>query len=108
MSRGKFTEELATADMTACAKRAWGANAPGGCKGGSPVRAAEWLRTDGVVTGGDFSDRNSGTTCYPYPIADANSEQHFHSQVPPPECVEACPESGYKRDYAKDKYFASG
>ena len=101
-SQGEFTAEMSAADMTACDK------SNGGCRGGNPFKAVSWLMTTGLVTGGDYPDRGDGQTCYPYPIVDKNSKQHFNSQVRTPQCYSNCQEKNYFRSYSKDKYKAAG
>merc|ERR1712135_16389 len=41
----------------------------GGCNGGQPGQAWQWFKNTGVVTGGDYTDIGSGTTCGPYSLA---------------------------------------
>lgn len=101
-SKGQFTKHLSIADITACDTTNFG------CNGGSPKPASEWLSKHGVVTGGDFPDKGSGSSCYPYPIAEGNSRKHFHTKFSFPECQTTCVESKYPRTYSQDKYFAAG
>merc|ERR1719359_246126 len=88
--------------MTACSKKNLG------CRGGNPYYATMWLTSEGVVSGGDFPTRGKQKTCYPYPIPDKNSRDHFDSQVETPQCRTSCSESKYGIDFNKDKYYSAG
>merc|ERR1719281_1369678 len=101
-SKGEFTAELSTADMTACDRE------NNGCNGGNPANAVAWAIRKGVVTGGDYPDRGDGKTCYPYPIVDKDSKSHFDSQVSTPRCYSRCQEKNYPRAYKDDKYKPAG
>merc|ERR1719316_235766 len=90
-SKGKLTAEISTADMTGCSKKNLG------CNGGNPALAVQWLIDDGVVTGGDYPDREDGKTCYPYPVEDKDALQHFDSRVKTPACHSSCQNKGYSR-----------
>lgn len=86
-----------------------------GCNGGQPSGAWNWFTKVGVVSGGDFSDLNTGKTCSPYSLT--NCAHHVAptdgepacDDLPnyrTPSCPKAC-ESGYAVDFKKDKHFAS-
>lgn len=82
-----------------------------GCNGGQPSAAWNWFKNEGVVSGGDFTDKGKGSSCAPYPFAAC-----AHHVAPSPE-YPACPsseystpagfsqcsESGYSKGYAADK-----
>ena len=86
-----------------------------GCNGGQPAGAWNWFTKEGVVSGGDYSDLNTGDSCSPYSL-----ESCAHHVTPPPgmpacddlpeyrtpKCPKQC-ESGYAVDFSKDKHFAS-
>lgn len=87
-----------------------------GCNGGQPAGAWNWFTKNGVVTGGDYSDINKGTTCKPYSMKSC-----AHHVTPPPgmvscdtlpeystpKCTSTCSETAYPVAYSKDKHFAS-
>lgn len=98
----KFTMDLSVADMTACSKKNLG------CQGGNPYYATQWLTANGVVSGGDYPTRGTHKSCYPYPIADRGSKEHFHAQVATPDCLTSCAERGYKNPFSKEKFFSAG
>ena len=79
-----------------------------GCKGGQPSAALKWLSTNGVVTGGDFGDINSGNSCEPYLLPPCS--HHTNSSSLPPcgselaiHCNATCSEPAYTKSYADDK-----
>merc|ERR1712203_858838 len=65
----------------------------------------------GVVTGGDYFDIGSGSSCLPYslkPCAHHVPATQKYGQCPKaeystPKCTKKCSESGYSADYADDK-----
>jgi cathepsin B len=86
-----------------------------GCNGGQPSGAWKFFTTDGTVTGGDWADMGTGTTCEPYPM-----QSCAHHVAPPPgmpacddidsyktpQCAKTCTESNYGTAFSKDKHFA--
>jgi cathepsin B len=86
-----------------------------GCDGGQPTGAWNWFKHSGVATGGDYSDKDTGGSCKPYPF---QSCAH-HTEPPPgqvacdtlpmfqtPECKNTCEDSKYTVSYKSDKHFA--
>lgn len=85
-----------------------------GCSGGQPASAWKWFTKTGVVSGGDYADVGTGSSCEPYTL-----ESCAHHVDPPagmvscetvpeystPKCVSTC-ENGYKTAYSKDKHLA--
>lgn len=109
-SDGAFTKLLSPEDTVSCCGFLQCFSM--GCNGGQPGMAWRWFTTHGVVTGGDYSDKNSGATCLPYelapcahhvtgtPLPDCPSKED-----PTPACKSSC-ESGYKIPFAQDKHKA--
>jgi len=84
-----------------------------GCNGGQPGLAWDWFQSEGVVTGGDYSDIGKGDTCAPYSLAPC---AHHVDPVKYPACpsseyptpsLNSCTESGYAGDYKSDKIKAT-
>mmetsp|Transcript_43020 Transcript_43020/g.31407 ORF Transcript_43020/g.31407 Transcript_43020/m.31407 type:complete len:352 (-) Transcript_43020:189-1244(-) len=87
-----------------------------GCNGGQPSGAWNWFVKNGVVSGGDYSDINKGTTCRPYSL-----QSCAHHVDPPagmvacdtlpeystPKCTSTCSETAYGVAFSKDKHYAS-
>lgn len=84
-----------------------------GCQGGNS--AWSWYERTGVVTGGDFTDKGSGSTCLPYGFAPcahhvpatADYPACPSGEYPSPTCAKACSESSYSGSYNEDKTKAS-
>jgi len=85
-----------------------------GCNGGQPGMAWDWFKNKGVVTGGDYEDIGSGTTCAPYPFL--SCAHHVPATDEHPACPDAefstptlkeCSESAYGTSYANDKVKAA-
>lgn len=85
-----------------------------GCNGGQPGQAWQWFKNTGVVTGGDYTDIGSGTTCGPYSLAPC--AHHVAPSTEYPACpsseystpsLSACSESSYPKAYSDDKQKAS-
>jgi cathepsin B len=86
-----------------------------GCNGGQPAGAWHWFTKNGVSSGGDYSDRNSGATCKPYsmmscahhvdpaPGAEACDKLPDYST---PKCLSTCTDKNYPVAYKSDKHFA--
>jgi cathepsin B len=60
-----------------------------GCDGGQPDSALEWISTTGIVTGGDYADVGTGTSCKPYEF------KACAHHVPPSAKYPACPSAEY-------------
>merc|ERR1711879_635958 len=79
-----------------------------GCNGGQPGQAWNWFKNTGVVTGGDFTDIGSGSTCASYSLAPcahhvpASAEYPAcpSDEYPSPSCKRSCTESGYGKSYS--------
>jgi len=88
-------------------------NAGYGCQGGNS--AWGYFENTGVVTGGDYFDIGSGSTCYPYSLAPCAhhvpaTEKYPacpSSEYPSPRCARSCSESGYSKSWSSDKLRAS-
>jgi len=80
-----------------------------GCQGGNT--AWDYFKSDGVVTGGDYTDIGSDDTCYPYSLAPCAhhvpaSEKYPAcpaDEYPSPSCKTSCTEGGYSKSYSDDK-----
>lgn len=72
-----------------------------GCGGGQPGSAWKWMTRTGVVTGKDFSDVGTGSSCAPYPFE--TCAHHVNSTKYP-----ACPKDEYStKEFSactEDKY----
>ena len=86
-----------------------------GCNGGQPSGAWNWFTKEGVVSGGDYPDMNTGKTCSPYSLQGCahhvapTGDEPACDDLPnykTPACPRAC-ESGYPLDFNKDKHFAT-
>merc|ERR1712080_359280 len=88
-------------------------SAGNGCNGGNS--AWSWFRSSGVVTGGDYTDRGAGDTCYPYSLAPCAHHVPATSkypacpsgEYPSPSCKRSCTEGAYTKSYSSDKVRAS-
>jgi len=84
-----------------------------GCQGGNS--AWGYFENTGVVTGGDYFDIGSGSTCYPYSLAPCAHHvpatdkypECPSSEYPSPRCARSCSESGYSKSWSSDKLRAS-
>jgi len=73
------------------------------------------MASKGVVTGGDYTDIASGSTCLPYSLAPCAHHVPPTSKYPKcpsaeyhtPKCTQACSESKYGKSYSDDKTKAS-
>jgi cathepsin B len=87
-----------------------------GCNGGQPSGAWKMFTKNGVSTGGDWADMNTGKTCKPYSM-----QSCAHHVTPPagmvgcetlpsystPKCASTCSDAGYKAHaYSADKHKA--
>jgi cathepsin B len=83
-----------------------------GCNGGNS--AWGFFKNTGVVTGGDYPDKDTGATCSAYSLApcahhvpaSAKYPACPSAEYPNPRCPKTC-ESGYAGDFASDKLHAS-
>jgi len=87
-------------------------DAGNGCQGGNT--AWNWFKRQGVVTGGDFPDAGSGSTCYPYSLAPCAHHVPPSDKYPAcpsdegsPQCKSQCTDSGYGGTYETDKLMAT-
>jgi len=88
-------------------------NAGNGCSGGNS--AWGYFKSTGVVTGGDYTDRGTGNSCYPYSLAPCAHHVPATSkypacpsgEYPSPRCSRSCSESGYSKSFSADKVRAS-
>jgi len=79
-----------------------------GCNGGNS--AWNWFRSKGVVTGGDYADAHTGTSCKSYSFAPCAHHVPATSkypvcpagEYPNPKCAKQC-DSEYSADYNADK-----
>ncbi|EPB71588.1 papain family cysteine protease [Ancylostoma ceylanicum] len=104
-SEGKIKHQLSDTDILACCGEYCGK----GCRGGWPIKAWEWIKENGVCTGGRYSAKN---VCKPYafyPCGNHTKEIWYgecpNQSWPTPKCRKAC-KYGYKTPYEKDKYYA--
>lgn len=81
-----------------------------GCNGGQPSAALQWMTKTGVVTGGDYTDIGSGSSCEPYelkPCAHHVPPSSKYPTCPSSEysvkCSETCSEAKYGKTYHNDK-----
>lgn len=74
------------------------------------------MSSTGIVTGGDYPDIGSGSTCLPYSLAPCAHHVPAtkkypacpSNEYPTPSCSRKCSESGYSKDYSSDKTKGSG
>jgi cathepsin B len=96
-SGGKFQTLLSPQDTVDCC--GFLACSSMGCNGGQPGKAWKWFTRTGVVTGGDYTDIDAGSTCIPYQYVAGGS-------TPKISCSKKCLETGYSTPYKSDKHFA--
>ena len=102
--------EFSAQDTTACCNFFAGCFSMG-CNGGQPSAALSWMSRRGVVTGGDYFDIGSGSSCLPYslkPCAHHVPATSKYGKCPTeeystPKCVSSCSESSYTTSYSDDK-----
>lgn len=102
--------EYSTEDTTACCT-GFLCGMSMGCNGGQPSSALDWMTRSGVVTGGDFTDIGSGSSCKPYSLQPC--AHHVppstkypacpSDEYPTPQCKKTCSEGSYPKDYKADK-----
>lgn len=87
-----------------------------GCNGGQPSAAWRWFTRRGVVSGLDYADMHSGTSCKPYefqpcahhvPASEGLPDCPAGSEYPTPSCVNECSDASYSTPFDADKRFAS-
>jgi len=106
--------EFSTEDTTACCSGIF-CGMSMGCNGGQPSAAWNWFARAGVVSGGDYPDIGSGSTCLPYSLKpcahhvppSTKYPQCPSDEYPTPQCQRQCSESGYSKSYKDDKTKAS-
>lgn len=114
-TNGAFQKELSAQDTTSCCNLFTGCGMSMGCQGGDPTAAWSYFVNTGVVTGGDYDTIGSGSSCFPYQLA--NCAHHEPSPKYPncsssiastPACPnpKACSEKSYGTAWASDKSFA--
>ena len=109
VATGKDTE-FSTEDTAACCS-GFLCGMSQGCNGGQPSSALDWMTRAGVVTGGDFTDIGSGSTCKPYTLKPCAHHVPPTSkypacptdEYPTPRCERSCSESSYPTSYSDDK-----
>jgi len=81
-----------------------------GCGGGQPDSALGWMSKTGVVTGGDYGDIGSGSSCKPYEFEACAHHVPATSKYPACpsseysiKCHKSCSESKYTKSYSDDK-----
>jgi len=101
--------EFSTEDTAGCCK-GFECGMSMGCNGGQPTAALKWMAKTGVVTGGDYFDMGSGSSCKPYdlkPCAHHVPPTAKYPACPSSEysvkCDKKCSESGYSKSYESDK-----
>lgn len=107
-------KEFATEDTTACCSGIF-CGMSMGCNGGQPSAAWNWFARAGVVSGGDYTDIGSGSSCLPYSLAPcahhvpptSKYPQCPSSEYPTPRCKRQCSEDKYSKSYKDDKTKAS-
>ncbi|EPB71591.1 papain family cysteine protease [Ancylostoma ceylanicum] len=104
-SKGKLKRQLSDTDILACCGEYCGK----GCRGGWPIKAWEWVKENGVCTGGRYSAKN---VCKPYAFYPCGNHTDGiwygecpNQSWPTPKCRKAC-KYGYKTPYEKDKFYA--
>jgi cathepsin B len=106
--------EMSSEDTAACCKGLF-CGFSMGCNGGQPSAALSWMASTGVVTGGDFGDIGSGSSCLPYSLKpcahhvppSSKYAKCPSSEYPTPQCNKKCSESKYATDYTADKHKGS-
>lgn len=110
-SKGKFTTLLSPMDTVNCC--GFFKCASMGCNGGQPAMAWKFFKTNGVVTGGDYQDIDSGSTCLPYKFESCSHhvEDPYRSDCSKTKagfaqgCRKTCDEATYATSYTNDKYY---
>jgi cathepsin B len=106
-SNGTFTKELSAQDTTSCCDLFHCLSF--GCNGGQPSAAWNWFVSTGAVSGGDYTDIGSGSSCWPYqlPVCSHHVNDpnipNCTAEVSAPSCSSQCSEKGYATPYSADK-----
>ncbi|XP_052763609.1 cathepsin B-like [Mya arenaria] len=102
-SGGKMNFHISAEDLTSCCH-----TCGNGCNGGFLEGAWNYLKHDGLVTGGQY---NSKQGCQPYEIKAC--DHHVVGKLAPckgdgptPRCKKTC-EAGYNNTFEKDKHYAT-
>jgi cathepsin B len=82
-----------------------------GCDGGDPLAAWQYWKSDGIVTGSNFT-LGQGCKPYPFPPCEHHSNKtHFkpchHDLYPTPKCEHTCQSQYTARTYSQDKYYGA-
>ncbi|XP_075215425.1 cathepsin B-like cysteine proteinase [Lycorma delicatula] len=102
-TKGKFNGHLSAHELLSCCT-----SCGDGCQGGYSDNAWNYLKTHGIVTGGDYNSRQG---CQPYPIEPC--EHHVQGPRPvcpplelivTPPCVTTCTNNYYVKPYHTDHY----
>jgi cathepsin B len=108
ISTGKDVE-LSSMDTAGCCS-GFACGLSMGCGGGQPGAALRWMTKTGVVTGGDYQDVGSGSSCKPYTFEACAHHVPPSSKYPAcpskeytAHCTKSCSESKYTTSYADDK-----
>ena len=96
--------EFSTEDTASCC-RSFACGFSMGCNGGQPSAALQWMAKTGVVTGGDYPDIGSGSSCRPYTLkpcahhvpATPKYAKCPTSEYPTPKCAASCSEPTYPK-----------
>ena len=96
-SKGKLQTRVSALDLVTCCT-----TCGDGCFGGYPSAVFSYWKTNGVVTGGLYGDKD---TCKPYFLPPCDDHMHkCHDYQDTPECVQECQE-GYPIPYDQDKSY---
>jgi len=101
-------KEFSSYDTAACCS-GFSCGFSQGCGGGQPSAAWKWFKNKGVVSGGDFADIGSGSTCIPYlfePCAhhvDSTKYPACPTTEYSTKCSSSCSESKFGASYSDDK-----
>jgi len=106
--------EMSSEDTAACCKGLF-CGFSMGCNGGQPSAALSWMASTGVVTGGDYFDIGTGTSCLPYSLKpcahhvppSSKYAKCPSSEYPTPQCSKTCSEDKYGTKYSDDKHKGS-
>ena len=95
--------EFSTEDTASCC-RSFACGFSQGCNGGQPSAALQWMAKTGVVTGGDYPDIGSGSSCRPYTLKPCAHHVPAtkkcaspSNEYPTPQCTASCSESKYPK-----------
>ncbi|EYB90410.1 hypothetical protein Y032_0220g2503 [Ancylostoma ceylanicum] len=103
-SNGTIKVLISDADLLACCDPCGF-----GCQGGFALKAYDYMKHEGVCTGGRYKQKD---VCMPYPYfpCGKHKDQPYYSECPPhyfptPKCRKKC-QRKYGKSYYDDKYFA--